>query len=45
MEKVCELLKKVQVILSAEEEEDRISGRRFNIFCALGVERSELGKV
>lgn len=42
MAEVRTLLKKAREILVAEQEEDRISGRRFNLFKALGVERSEL---
>lgn len=42
IETAKELIKKAGEILCAQEENDRKSGLRFNIFKALGVERSEL---
>lgn len=42
IEAAKELIQKASEILRVEEEIDRRSGRRFNAFRALGIERSEL---
>lgn len=42
MEMALGLIEKIGEILCAEEEEEKKSGRRFNVFNALGLERKEL---
>lgn len=38
---VLQLLEKTEAILREEKDEDKVTARRFNIFCTLGVERIE----